>query len=324
LHGTTTIETPETTTERPNEKAQSWQGTRKIAIVAAVRDRREITLQCLRSLDRIDKTGLVIERIIVDDGSTDGTADAVSNGFQDVHIIGGSGDLWCSGAVNLGVEHALTTGADYVLVINDDTVFDASFLQRMVATAETNPRTVVGGLLLLWDQPHRVFQIAPRWETLHGGWRHFFEQTVWTVPEEPFRVDTIVGNCTLFPAEAFREAGLFATKWLPQYGDAEFAPRLRKKGWQLLIQPRARVFNQPNELPPKLSEMSFPELYDVLWKHYNHPHNLRNRFMMYWLGAPTKLHGLAGFFVYLMRLGLQALGIRFRTRPERPLREEYR
>jgi GT2 family glycosyltransferase len=324
LHGTTTIETVETAPNGENPDVAPWNGVRKVTIVSAVRNRREITLRCLHSLDRIDKAGLAIDRIIIDDGSTDGTAEAVRDRFPDVHLIIGSGDLWCSGASNLGVEQALRGDADYLLVTNDDTVFDAEFLKSMVATAEANPRSVIGGLLLLWDEPHRVFQIAPRWDTLHGGWRHLFEQTVWTVPDEPFAVEAIVGNCTLFPAAAFREAGLFATRWLPHYGDAELTPRLRKLGWRLLIDPHARVFNQPNEIPPKMSEMSLGELYDVMWRRYNHAHNLRNRFMMYWLGAPSKLRGLAGFVVYVTRLGLQAVGVKFHPRPERPLHEEYK
>ena len=90
------------------------------------------------------------------------------------------------------------------------------------------------------------------------------------------------------------------------------------------LEPRARVFNQPNELPPKMSDMSIGELYQVVWKKYNHAHNLRNRFMMYWLGAPTKVHGVAAFGVYVVRLGLQAAGVTFSPRQERPLRDEYR
>ena len=320
MHGTSTIETREAR-ERP---FAAWQGTRSVSIIAAVRDRRDITLQCLRSLDRIEASGLTIERIIVDDGSTDGTADAVREQFPEVKIIRGSGDLWCSGAVNLGVERALEGDPDYILVINDDTIFDERFLQRMVDTAESNPRTVVGGLLLLWDAPHRVFQVSPRWRTWRGGWQHLQKQTVWSVPQEPFDVDIIVGNCTLFPAAAFREAGLFATRWLPHFGDAEFTPRLRKLGWRLVIEPRGRVFNQPNETPPGLSQMSWPERYDVLWRKYNHAHNLRNRFMMYWLGAPSKSKAVVAFVLYLSRLALQAVGIRPSSRPERPLSEEYR
>jgi GT2 family glycosyltransferase len=265
-----------------------------------------------------------LEKIVIDDGSTDGTSDAIRNSYPDVRIIGGNGELWCSGAVNLGVELAFKGTPDYVLVINDDTVFDPQFLRNMVATAEANPRTVVGALLLLWDEPHRVFQVAPRWDTFYGGWRHLREQTVWTVPDRAFDVALIVGNCTLFPAAAFREEGLFATRWLPHFGDAEFTPRLRKRGWRLLIEPRARVFNQPNETPAKMGDMSVSELYSVVWKKYNHPHNLRNRFMMYWLGAPSKIQGFLGFCVYVSRLALQAVGIKFADPAERPLAEEYR
>jgi GT2 family glycosyltransferase len=169
---------------------------------------------------------------------------------------------------------------------------------------------VVGGLLLSWDEPHRVFQVAPRWDTWYGGWRHFDQQTVWTVPEKPFVVQLIVGNCTLFPAEVFRKEGLFATRWLPHFGDAEFTPRLKRRGWKLLIEPRARVFNQPNTPPPKLSEMSATDLYKALWANYNGDHNLRNRFVCYWLGAPSRLKAVTAFAVFVTKLGLQGLGLR--------------
>ncbi|MEP6787005.1 MAG: glycosyltransferase, partial [Acidobacteriota bacterium] len=104
-------------------------GTLRIEIVSPVRNRREITLQCLRSLERIDAAGLDIHTIIVDDGSIDGTSDAIRQGFPDVEIIYGNGNLWCSGAANLGIERALQYEPDYILLINDDTVFDSNFLQ---------------------------------------------------------------------------------------------------------------------------------------------------------------------------------------------------
>lgn len=281
----------------------------RIEIISPVRNRREITLRCLRSLERIEPAGLDIHKIIIDDGSTDGTADAIREHFSDVEIIRGDGSLWCSGAANLGVERALGYDPDYILLINDDTVFDSNFLQVMVETAEQNEKSVVGGLLLSWDEPHKVFQIAPIWDTWYGGWRHFNEQTVWTVPHEPFEVQLIVGNCTLFPADVFRKEGLFASKWLPHFGDAEFTPRLKKRGWKLLVEPRARVFNQPNEVAPRLSEMSLKQLYKELWANYNGGHNLRNRFMCYWLGAPSRLKAVTAFSVFVTRLGLQGLGV---------------
>src|SRR5258706_7926118 len=281
----------------------------KIEILSPVRNRKEITLQCLCSLDRIEKNGLSIHRIIIDDGSTDGTSEAIREQFPDVEIIYGEGNLWCSGAASLGVGRALEYDPDYILLINDDTVFDSNFLQAMVETAEQNEKSVVGGLLLNWDEPHKVFQVGPRWDTWYGGWRHFSQQTVWTLPEKPFEVELIVGNCTLFPATVFRTEGLFASRWLPHFGDAEFTPRLRRRGWRLLIEPRARVFNQPNTPPPRLSEMSLKDLYKALWTNYNGDQNLRNRFVCYWLGAPSRLKAVTAFLVFVTRLGLQGLGV---------------
>ena len=298
----------------------------KVVIISPVRNRREITLQCLRSLEKIDTSGLWIHKIIVDDGSSDGTSQAISEAFPSVELMQGDGDLWCSGGANLGITRALTYDPDYILLINDDTVFDRKFLVNLVATAEANPKSVVGGLLLLWDQPHRVFQIAPTWDTWYGGWRHLYDQTVWTVPCEPFEVEIVVGNCTLFPARAFRDEGLFAARWLPHYGDAEYTPRLRRRGWKLLIDPASRVFNQPNDVPARLGTMTKAQLYNALWKNYNGPHNLRNRFMCYWLGAPSRLKGSLGFLMYVIRLGLQwtGLGPRWETiGNEKPLIEKH-
>jgi GT2 family glycosyltransferase len=62
----------------------------KIAIVIPVYDRRETTLQGLRSLSRIDRTGLSVRIFVVDDASPDGTGDAVRAEFPDVVVINGS------------------------------------------------------------------------------------------------------------------------------------------------------------------------------------------------------------------------------------------
>src|SRR5437773_318747 len=227
-----------------------------VGIVTAVYNRREITLQCLRSLARIDRSGLDIHITVVDDASTDGTGEAIRREFPEVELITGSGDLWFTEGTNVGVRAALRRGPKYILMMNDDQVFDARFLRSMIDTAEKYPHSVVGPILLLWDQPHKIFQTSPVWDTFGGGWRHWSHQTVWTVPERPWKVDLIVGNCVLVPAEAIRECGLMDSKHFPNFGDAEYTPRLKRASWQLLIDPRARVFCQPNSVPPRVRDKS--------------------------------------------------------------------
>jgi GT2 family glycosyltransferase len=296
----------------------------RIEIVFPCHNRREITLQCLRSLARIDKTGLDVHVIIVDDGSTDGTSDAIRAEFPETEIIAGDGNLWFTAGTNRGIEAALKYEPDYVLCINDDEIFDSRFLRRMVDTAEANPRSVIGALLVLWDDMKTVFQVAPRWKTWQGGWRHLMQQTVHTVPDKPFEVGVIVGNCVLIPTEAIRECGLMDERNFVNFGDAEWTPRMRKRGWRLLIEPRARVFCQPNLPPKSLRNQSWQELYQTLWADRRKLQNLRVQFRLLWVSAPTKAHAVAAFTVHVGRLGLQSTRL-WREKPdkEKSLAEDY-
>ena len=281
-------------------------------------NRRDLTVLCLRSLSRIKKENLEVYTIIVDDGSTDGTDEAIEREFPDVEVIKADGNLWFTEGTNVGVRAALKHNPDYILMINDDQVFDSRFLEYMVETAEKYPRSVVGSLLLLWDVPHKLFQVAPKWDTWKGGWQLWEEQTIWTIPKKPWKVDVIVGNCVLVPVAAIRAEGLMNSKRYPNFGDAEYTPRLRKKKWQLLIEPRARVFCQPNTIPKRVSHMSLREKVDALFFDLGHSHNLRRHFYTYIDGAPTKLQGFAGFIIFFGRLGWEKVfgGSPVKVKPE--------
>ena len=200
----------------------------------------------------------------------------------------------------------------YISAMNDDQVFDADFLRYLVETAESNPRSVVGPLLLLWDQPHKVFQkLPPVWNTWLGGWQHWFQQTVWTVPERPFEVDLIVGNCVLIPAETIKGCGLMNSKRYPNFGDAEYTPRLKRAGWKLLIDPRARVFCQPNTVPASVGKKSFGQMFNALFVDLKNVNSLRRRWFAYMDTAPSKVHGAAAFCIFIVRAF-------FRINPESP------
>lgn len=303
------------------------QKTIRVEIVTPVHNRREITLQCLRSLSRIDSTGLDIHIVIVDDGSTDGTSAAIRDQFPDVEVVEGDGSLWFTEGTNVGMRAALEHDPKYLLLINDDSVFDSRFLINLVETAESHPRSVVGPLLLLWDQPHKLFQTAPVWDTWGGGWRHWYQQTVWTVPDRPFRVDIIVGNCVLVPAAAVRECGLMDARRFPSFGDAEYTPRLKRAGWDLLIDPRARVFCMPNTVFPSARRLGLVRLLKALFFDLKDVHNLRRRFFANWCAAPSRAAAVTAFIAFLVRIPLgksieTAKWIDAQTEP--PLAETFR
>ena len=271
-----------------------------VAVVTPVYNRREITLQCLRSLARANSAGLDVHVVVVDDASTDGTADAIASEFPNVEVVQGTGDLWFTEGTNVGVRAALRRDPKYVLMMNDDQVFDSEFLQYLVDTAEKHPRSVVGSLLLLWDQPHKLFQTAPVWNSSKGGWQHWTHQTVWTVPAKPWKVDLIVGNCLLVPAAAITECGLMDSKHFPNFGDAEYTPRLKRRGWELLIDPRSRVFCQPNYIPPRVREKGLKKLFYDLVIDLKNGHSLRRRFYACLKGGPSRIQGIVAFLSFLV------------------------
>ncbi len=85
--------------------------------------------------------------ILVDDGSTDGTSDAVAEilGSQ-VSIVKGDGALWWAGGVNAGIDRARALGvkaSDLLLIINDDVLFDSSFLENGVSVFSRQERRIL-------------------------------------------------------------------------------------------------------------------------------------------------------------------------------------
>ena len=297
----------------------------RVEIVTPVHNRREETVQCLRSIARAHSTGLELHVIVVNDGSTDGTAEAIAKEFPNVEIANGDGDLWYTAGTNRGISAALLHDPDYILAINNDQVFDEKCILNLVTCAERYPRSVVGGLLLNWETPHKVFQVSPRWELSKGGFRHWYKQTVWTIPQKPWEVELIVGNCVLYPAEAVRQVGLMDEKRLPQFGDAEYTPRMRRAGWRLLIEPQARVFCKPNDVMSGFRHLPLRKKFQKLFTDPYSGYSLRRRFYSGLGGAPNRFQGLLALPVSIGRIlfGQSYEASWAMTQPEAPLSETF-
>ena len=295
----------------------------KVVVVTPVHNRRDETLMCLRSLSRCKLDNINLHVIIVDDGSTDGTSDFVNKEFPEVEILKGDGNLWYTAGTNRGMERALFYEPDHILAVNNDSIFDENCIFNLVECAKKHPRSIIGALLLDRETPHKVFQIAPHWETWSGGYRHWRQQTVWTVPQLPFQVELIVGNCVLYPAKAVRQAGLMDEKKFPQYGDAEYTPRLRRAGWSLLVEPKARVFCKPNDPVTGFRNKALTRQFSELFLQDTGPYSLKRRFNACIYGGPSKLHGLIAFNVFFIRklLGKNIEGTWGMSQREKPLSE---
>jgi GT2 family glycosyltransferase len=218
-------------------------------------------LDCLRGQQFSD-----LRIIVVDDGSSDGTAEYLRDSAPEVELISGDGSLWWGGAMTKGLAAILprAIAGDYVLFLNNDTRFKPDYVSTLVAVSEAYGRAAVGSPLKDAGDPERFLSIDVRIDYLRisvdGYWPHL-ERRYQHVrpalkPEDPSRgqqldqlgdvveSDLLSGRGTLYPVEALRKVGSPRYRWLPHYwSDYEISARVKGAGIPLLIATRAVVWS---------------------------------------------------------------------------------
>jgi GT2 family glycosyltransferase len=280
----------------------------RVAVVIPVYNRRDTTLLGLKSLLSVKTSGIKLQIFVVDDGSTDGTSEAIQLQFPEVIVIQGTGDLHYAAGTNWGIEAALNWAPDYIVTMNDDAVIHEDIFHRMISTAEQNPRSIIGALLLLWDEPHKVFQVDVTWRTFQGGWVMPSDLTAFSVPQEPFDVDVLVGNCLLFPVAAILDGGLMdGTRFPDGWGDAQYLARMKHRGWRLLVHPKAYMWCEPNTYPAPLHQTSIKQAARNLFLNRRHPTNLWRQFIARWESAPSRLLAVVAYTIFVAQIGVKTV-----------------
>jgi GT2 family glycosyltransferase len=114
---------------------------KRIAVLLTCFNRKMQTLKCLESLSNaieVTNSSIRFDTYLVDDGSTDDTAVAVSINFPEITIINGSGNLFWARGMRLAWETALGKNLDYdsFLLLNDDVILSENFIKSLLNTHE--------------------------------------------------------------------------------------------------------------------------------------------------------------------------------------------
>ena len=224
-----------------------------LSIIVVSYNTRDRTLACLRSA-LAEPAGVPTEIVLVDNGSADGSADAVERELPEVTVVRSGGNLGFARAVNLGVEHA---NSDYVLLLNPDTVVLPGSLRALMAFATANPQHgIYGGRTLREDgtlDPSSCWGAPSLWSlsmfalglsTAFSGSRLFDPESLGSWPRDTVREVPIVTGCLLLiPRATFHALGGMDARFFLYGEDAEFSLRAARGGLRPVIVPAATIIH---------------------------------------------------------------------------------
>jgi GT2 family glycosyltransferase len=201
------------------------------------------TIACLESLRSVTYPNF--RTILVDNASADGTVPEVSGLFPDISIIENGTNLRFAGGNNVGIREALGRGAEYVLLLNNDTLVEADFLTRLVEAAQETSAGFAGPKIYFESDRKRFWYAGGRIEWWKGWISHIGVRE----PDRgqyDRRSDTgyVTGCCVLASRGVVERIGLLDEAYFIYGEDADWSVRGSRAGFRLIYEPASIVYHK--------------------------------------------------------------------------------
>jgi GT2 family glycosyltransferase len=193
----------------------------KIAILITCFNRKATTLNCLKSLNHsIAQTEAINFKIfLVDDDSTDGTAEAIKSEYPKITIIQGNGNLYWNRGMILAWQTASKDFYDHYLWLNDDVILRSGSLDQLIRDSETfNNESIICGVCEANDGT-----------ISYSG--YLLKNKIRLIPKGyPISCDFFNGNVVLVPHFVFNRVGYLDPYFHHDQGDINYGLRAKKAG----------------------------------------------------------------------------------------------
>ena len=201
----------------------------------------EDTRKCLRSLAALTSPASVV---VVDNASNEDPTSTLQQEFPSVQLIRNPVNAGWSGGNNAGIRFALGRGADFILLLNNDTTVHPELVARLLAAAEAHPECgIIGPVIRYMDEPELAMTDGTRFN--RPGYPGFFQRQ--PVPEREAVVeetDIVNGCCMMVRAAVFERIGLIDDRFFLIHEEADFCLRAREAGWSCGILAEGLVWHK--------------------------------------------------------------------------------
>lgn len=234
---------------------------------------KEALLNCLNSIANTVK-GIKYELIIVDNASTDGSAEAIAQKYPSAKIIKNDYNLGFARAVNQGMNKAQ---GKYFLSLNSDTRVNAGALELMIKFMDENPSVGIAGAQLINEDNslQNSFDNFPNLATVllnKSALRLLFPSKYLNKDNQPatsFEVESVVGACMIIRPSALKDTGYFDEDYFIFLEETDLCLRMKRKGWKVMALPDAKVYHLQGETKKQILIPTKIEYLNSLYKFFH-------------------------------------------------------
>jgi GT2 family glycosyltransferase len=218
-----------------------------LSVIIVSWNTKALLLQCLESLCTALGT-LEAEVFVVDNGSADGSPEAVKRAFPAVRVIENRTNLGFAKASNQALRQSQGT---YLLLLNPDTHVNGGAIQNLLSFLAGHPEAGMAGAQLLNPDGSKQNSIANfpslATELLNKSLlRWFFPETFpgkERTYEGPLEVDSVIGACMMVRREAAERVGWFDEDYFLFLEETDWCFRMKRAGWKIFYCPEARIYH---------------------------------------------------------------------------------
>lgn len=258
----------------------------KVNIIILNWNGKKDTIECLDSLKKITYPNYEIT--LVDNGSTDGSVECLKKLYPKIEIIENQKNFGFAEGNNIGIKKAIIKRTDYVLLLNNDTIVEKEFLDKLIQVAESDPNIgIVGPTIYYYNDVNKI-QSAGTKISLKTGTIKTFRLNKNDLGEynNITDVDSVTGCALLAKSELFENIGYLIKEYFAYWEETEWCIRARKKGYKVMYVPQAKVWHKGGSSSKKIS--GFHEYHtarNMLWCVRRHAtKNQYILFLLYFFG----------------------------------------
>ena len=217
---------------------------KKVHIILLNWNNEEDTLECVKSLEEINYDNYKI--IIVDNGSKIGSVLKIKKQYPEIKIIENKKNLGFAGGNNVGIKYAVENGADYVLLLNNDTTVEKDFLSELVKAGESDKKVgILGSKIFFYNEPNRIWFAGGKVSWMKNKGTHIgLDEIDNKQYDEIKEVDYLTGCSLLIKKEVIEKIGVLAEDYFLYYEDTDFSLRARNAGYKIIYIPKSKIYHK--------------------------------------------------------------------------------